>query len=343
MRYKDEQELAAALGAGEGHGAYFLYGPEPYLIELWARRLSGAADASPFNFQRFDGAKPDVHAIRDAVDALPLMAERKCVRVDSLETGALAARLPDFEQMLGDLPASTLLVVTAKSPGFDEKSAAGKKLLALMDRAGAVVRLGPRDRAGLTRYIKQAAQQNGCEWPGELCRYLLDLCDNDMHALRGEIDKVCAFAGGGVIRREHIDAVVIPKTEARVFDLQKKLLRADAAGALGLLACLFELREQPVAISAALAMGFCDLYRARAARDGGAGLDELIRALGYKGREFRAKRAWTDCAKIPAQSLRRMLLELLRCDADLKRSPADPRILLETTALRLIALVQEAR
>ncbi len=87
---------------------YFLYGQEKYLIKHYTQLLTQKAlgkGYSDFNFQTFPNGTSDIDAIAEAVEALPMMAERKCVVVYDLNVESLsAAGLKKLYELLEDLP-----------------------------------------------------------------------------------------------------------------------------------------------------------------------------------------------------------------------------------------------
>ena len=345
MQYKDENTLAKALKASPPMGAYLLYGAEGYLVDRYANKIAKgfSGGGGMFNLLELDGRGLDLESLLDAVYNLPLMADRKCVVVKDLDLSKLSAsQQKELLLAVEELPDTCVLVVTGKD-SFDPKSAAAKKLIAAMDKAGVCARLDGRDSAGLVSFLKAEAKRGRCEISTALCRRMLQVCDNDMHALRNQMAKVCAFAGEGEITREHVDRVITPKTEARVFDLGKAVLAGNAQRSLEILDDLFYLREQPVAILSALSMSYVDLYRARVAKDNGVSAGQAAAQLGYKGREFRIKNAFSACANLSAGFLRQTLEELARCDLRLKSTGLDGRVLLEQTVVRLLVLGEKAR
>jgi len=344
MIYKNEDALAKEWKAGTRHGAYFFHGGENYLIERWAGQVMKEAGGDTFNLHKFNGKKLDVDALYEAVEALPLMAERKYVFVDDLDwKGMPAPEQKKLEAVLTDLPPDCVLVATAKAPAFDSKSAGGKKIAALFDKAGCAAELGPRGTSGQTAFLKSEAKKGGCTISSELCRHILDTCENDMLSIQAEMAKLCAYAGGGELTRAQADAVCTPKTEARVFDLSKAILAGNAAKTLELLDNLFYLRESPVMILAVLIRSFADIYRARVARDEGRSADEVVGLFGYKGREFIVRGSFASAAGLSTGYLREALDILYRCDRDLKSSPADDRVLLEQAVVELFVLASPPR
>lgn len=344
MLYKNEEDFAKAEKtrrpeAQKPQGLYLLYGSETYLIESWAKKLTAAfgGDFGSFNLQRLDGRRLNGDALIDAVVTLPLMATEKCVLLDDLELkGTPPAELDKLTSVLEDLPPSCVLVITGKPGAFDPKSAAGKKIIKLCGEHGCAVELGSRSAGGMTTFLRGAAKRHGCELSPEVARFILQTCETDMGTLSTEIAKICAYAGGGVITREQVEAVAIPRTEARVFDLSKAILAGNTQRAMELLRDLFYLRTDPIPILATLSMAYVDLYRARAAKDGGHSPAEVAARFGYKGREFRINNAWNS--RLSAGVLRASLQALLDADRRMKSTKVDSRILLEQVVVQLFLL-----
>lgn len=337
MLYKNEESFSKAFKQSAPNGLYFLYGSENYLIDAWAKKIIAAVcgDASAFNFQKIDGKGLDIDLLFDATEAMPLMASEKCVLVDDLDSKLNAEQQKGLEELFADLNPACVLIITAKSPAFDAKLAGAKKLIKLAETHGAAVELGSRGASGLQAFIKAAAKKSGCEASPDICRYILQICETDMHTLSAEVAKICAYAGGGELTRAHVDAVAIPKIEARVFDLSKCILSNNAQRAMEILANLFYLRESPVAVLSALTMSYADMYRARIARDEGKGADEVTKRFGYKS-SYRVQTAFGG--RLSAAALRKCLDCLYDCDLRMKSTSIDDRVLLEQTVVRLIGL-----
>jgi DNA polymerase-3 subunit delta len=338
MNYKNEDAFAKDFKE-KTEGLYLLYGAESYLIDAWSsrvvKRACGGSNPDAFSFQKLDGRKPDIDALIDATEALPLGATEKCVLLDGLEPAKLNAdALKTLEALLSDLNPACVLVITGREPGFDKSSAAGKKLIKLCGEHGAAVELGSRGASGLAAFVKACGKKNGQALSNEICRYILETCDNAMNSLANETAKICAYAGAAEVTRAHVDAVATPRIEARVFDLSRCILSGNTQRAFEILANLFSLREPPVAIIAVLAMSYADLYRARVAKDEGQTPADVISAFGFRS-DFRVNSAFS--ARISAGALRQSLALLLDCDLKMKSTGLDDKILLEKTVAELFA------
>ena len=330
------------MKGGADHRVYLLYGGEAYLIEKWAKTLMGKSADSPFNNQRLDGRNPDLNALWDALEAMPFFAEEKRVLLDDLDAAKLSAQdLQSLCELLCDIPPSSTLVITAKSPSF-AGSAAGKKIINQAGEHGAAVELSIRGQGDLVKFLQAGAKKLDCELSSQTAKYMLAACPSDMLLLENELKKVCAYAGGGQISQEHIDAMVTPKTEARAFDLQRLILQGNAGGALELLSKLFFLREDPIAILGALSMSFCDLYRARAVRDAGQNISFMVKNYAYKS-DYRAQKAFENAGKLSTPGARRAVGILCGSDSAMKSTGADNKIYLEQLTLKLIAVCGVSR
>jgi DNA polymerase-3 subunit delta len=264
------------------------------------------------------------------------MASEKCVLLDDLEAAKLSPGDQDAVlELAGDLPPGVALVITGKG-GFDKKTAFAKKLIKLAGDVGVSAELGARTPQGMVSFLRSAAKRQGAEMSPELARYILQTCETDMGALSNEVAKICAYAGGEPLDRRHVDAVAIPRTEAKVFDVAKAIQAGNSQKAMELLRDLFYLRTQPIAILATLSGFYSDLYRARVARDSGKIPADVVAAFGYKGREWAVNQAWNS--RLSIKALRRGLGVLLACDLALKSSPVDSEILLERAVIELFAL-----
>ena len=86
-----EAELKKRLKEGLAP-LYFLYGEESYLTAHYAAQIAekavGKDDMGGFNLQKLDGQSVSFDQIEEAVEALPLMAERKCVVIRDFDVAA---------------------------------------------------------------------------------------------------------------------------------------------------------------------------------------------------------------------------------------------------------------
>lgn len=345
MILEQESQLLAQLKEQKLSCVYLFYGREQYLKELYSRRIMEAAVGESFpqlNLHRFDGNKLDMEQVCNAVEALPFMAERRCVLISPFPYGSLSSR--DKELLDGLLSApvpSTVLILMVNDEAFEpKKNAKAKKLIAQVDKVGVVLELSGRSPEDLQKFLQRRAKELGCNLSKELAQLLLERCENDLLTLTNELEKLCAYAGGGDITKEQLEAVTIKAVRARIYDLAKAILAQQSRQAYNTLEELLYLRYQPTVILSALWGAYLDLYIAKCALEDGKGQKEIAAAFEYQGRDFVIRNSLRDCRKLPIGLLRRSMMLLADMDLKLKSSRADSSILLEQTVAQLLLLGQ---
>jgi DNA polymerase-3 subunit delta len=325
--------LKKQLKEGNFSQLYLIYGNEPYLKDFYTKDLvskivpKGMED---FNIHRIDGQKLDVNQLQDAVEGLPIFAERKCVIIKDLD--AEAVKQQDFqklEKILEDIPQDSVVIIHISSiePDF-KKKAKWKGLLAITQKIGLPVLIDHLPKADLMKWIKKNFTKLGCEIPDEAVRHLIDMVGSDMLSLNSEIEKIAALAEGKA-ENKHIDMLVAKTLDSTVFKLAGALVKRDYDTSFKMLYELFAQKEEPVAIAAVLSKAFIDLYRVRVALDYGADPLTLAKNFDYKNKEFLIKNAVRDCKNISAKHLRKCLNLFIETDVALKSSKTDNKIILE--------------
>ena len=98
--------------------------------------------------------------------------------------------------------------------------------------------------------------------------HLLFTCGSLMDGLVPEINKIAAYTKGQRVTVADIDAVADPVLDARIFDMTNAVTARDYDRAAAVLAELFRMQTEPIAILAALSRELRQLYTARLALDG---------------------------------------------------------------------------
>lgn len=333
-----EKELMERIKSGT-RGVYLLYGEESYLTEQYVRLIikntvDEAFDA--FNLQRFDGQQMTLEQLTDAVESLPMMADRKCVTVRDYDCGsgdtdrlaAIVSRLPD----------SCVLVFWQMTVQPDKRKNGWKSILDIAERNGTVMKFERKTADEAARLLVSGAKRRGCALAMADAHFIVEMVGNDLQQLINELDKLCALAVDGTITREVIDAACTRNLEAKVFDLSKMIIAGNGTAAYALLDQLFAAREEPVSILGVLSSAYADYYRARAARNAGVPAKSLATDFKatYKGKEWRLDSAARGVARLSTDLLRDSIAILADADTALKSGRGDGRTLLEQTLARLL-------
>lgn len=336
----NEAELKNALKEGLSP-VYVLYGEESYLAEQYTRLIAKQAVGDPddaFNMHRFDGQSMTPEQLEEAVEALPLMAERTCVTVRDMDLGTHAERLAELLRQMPD----TCVLVFWQMTVQPEKKKNWTAFLAEAEKHGCVVNFARKTAGDVVRLLVGGAKRRGCVLAAEDARRMVEQAGNDLNLLLCELDKLVALADGGTITREMIERLGTKNLEARVFDLSKAIFAGRAKQAYELLHQLFVQREEPITVLAVLSNAYADVYRAKVASIGGVTAESLaVDFKSYKGKEFRLRNAARDAGRMSVVMLRESLEILAQADNDMKFGRQDGRTALEQTVSRLIARAQQ--
>ncbi len=346
---RSEQDLKQHLKLGIPARVYLLYGEESYLTAHYAEqviRLSGIRPSdglAEFNLQRFDGQECPFDAIEEAAEALPLMADRKCVAVSNCDVTSSAV----FDRamaLVSDPPEETVLVFWMTTLLTDGKpNAKWRQFIEAVDQHGICVNFPRKTAEEMTRLLCAGAGRRGSTLPPDVARELIEQCGNDMNLLLNELDKLCAVAGNGEITSSILGEVATKNLNAQVFELSNAILKHNYESAYTILHRLFASKLEPLMILASLSGAYTDLYRAKLASIGGQRAETLVEDFDYKGKVFRLKYAQRDCSRLSLESLRESLDILAQADRRLKSYAADKRTILEETAAKLIVTAKLGR
>ena len=278
------RELKRALKEGAPKNLYIFYGEEAFLRDYYLAQLKRAIlpeGLEDFNLHTARGKDCSVDWIEQAVDCLPMMSGRTLVVVtdfDLFTQGEQAReRLLDI---LSALPDYCCLVFVYDLLPY--KADGRSKLAALLKKEGAVVNFQRQEQGDLTDWICRQFKKAGKSVDTEDARYLIFLVGDLMHDLASEIGKLAAYAGHPRVTRADMDAVVIPKLDAVVFQMTDAMARKDFDKAASVLADLLHSQQAPIMILAAMGKYFRQMYTARLYLDAGKGRGEFMELWGMK-------------------------------------------------------------
>lgn len=343
-----ESDLKKQMEKSDFSSLYLLYGEEKYLVGLYAQKLIAKAKGTAFedfNLQRFDGTSASVDEIAAAVEALPFMAQRKCVSVSDLNVEAMrAGELSKLEELISSVPATTVLVLSLPTVNIDpKKDKKWKKFVGQVNRNGCSVECKRRTGAELEKLLCAAAAKRGCELSRQNAGRIISYSGNDLQALYNELEKLCAFQKEGEITAQGIDLLVVKNLEAKVFDLSKAIVSGAYDRAYGILDLLFYQNEEPVGILAVLSTAYLDMYRVRIAVQGGYSAAEPAKYFDYARKEFRLTNAERDAKRLSVPILRESLRALLEADTALKSARGDRRVVMEKLIAQLLLIAEKER
>ena len=338
--------LKRDLKAGTYGRLYLFYGEEHFLRDHYLQQLQKHlldGPAAEFNYHRFTQETMRLEALADAVEAMPMMAERSLVQVDDYDLSRLSEG--DRERLTGilsDLPEYCTLVFVFDTVEY-KVDGRHKKLKEALAQ-GLEVEFRHQNQRELTAWIRKHFHAHGKDIGDRQCELLTFLTGGDMTTLRSEISKVAAYTSGPVVTDPDIQAVVIPVLDAEIFDLTDAITEGDFEKALQKLRTLLQMQEDPIFLLGAIGSQMRRLFYAKAVlRDGKgeSGVAEMIKTVsGRAPHPFVLQKTITAARRISDGFCHRAVVLCLETDAKLKSFSGDDQ---RTMELLLLQLAQEVR
>ena len=335
------QQLKADMKAGTPANLYIFHGEEQFLQNYYLQQLKKCVldpVTESFNFHSFTSENFDLRDFADAVENLPMMAERTLVQVDEVDMFQLDEdSRTKMAEILGDIPEYCTVVFTYDTVAWkpDKRQ---KKLWEAVS-AGQVVEFVKQGQRELITWITRHFAAEKKQISPELCAYLIEITDGTMTVLSGEIKKICAYSGADHICKADIDAVTEPSLDAVVFHMTDQLSAGDYSTTLQTLHKLLKMQEKPIVLLATIGAHLRRVSTARVLLDHGKGADELMRMYPTL-KEYPAKKCMQAAKRVSSHFCKEAARLVLETDHKMKTSFDDQQRLLE---LLILQLSQEAR
>ena len=334
------QELKAAIRSRTPDNLYFFYGEETFLLNHYLGQLRKVIldeITESFNYHRFNNENFDIRDFADAVENLPMMAERSMVQVDDIDL----FKLPEDSRnkmmdVLSDVPDYCTIVFVYETVEFkpDKRQ---KKLWEVVSN-GQIVEFAKQNQRDLVSWITRHFASLGKKISPDLCVYLIEITDGTMTSIGTEIKKIASFSGAEHICRADIDAVTEPVLDAVVFRMTDMLGARDYPQAMLMLQDLLKMQNEPLVILGAFGSYIRRMATARTLIDHGRGAGELMKLYGLS--DFAARKIMSADPRFSQSFYGNAMELLLETDRKMKTSFDDPVRLIE---LLVLQLSQEAR
>lgn len=341
MAYKQEedtslQELKIAIREKRPERFYIFYGEETFLLHHYLGQLKKLLVdelTESFNFHKLTKDNFDVQALADAVESLPMMAEKTFVWVDDIDIFKLSdAERIRLCEIFSDVPDFCILILTFVTvPWKLEKNV--KKLCDVITSNATVVQFPKQSQRDLIAWITRHFAANGKKISPDLCAYLIDITGGTMTALAGEISKISAYSCADTVVKSDIDAVTEPVLDAVVFQMTDLLGEGNYGAALLKLQQLLKIQQKPLMILGAIGTHVRRLGAARTLIDHGKNAGDFMRLFG--GGEYAAKKNMGAARRFSARFCAVATELVMETDFKMKTSYDAPERLLEILLLQL--------
>lgn len=337
MAQFDEKSLKKHIKTGEFLPIYLVYGNEDYLKKYCVDLLSSKSvskDFESFNLEKFDGKNLDLQDVFESASIMPMMSDKRCLIIyDYKLENADEKTVSLITGYLQNAVDTSIIIFFQKSSDFSPANA--KNIVSLIDKFGGVCVLNKRKGSELTKPLITAASRQGCVLSQQMANYIVSVVGDDFNVLINELNKVCNFAAGQEITKQHIDAVAIKSDEVKIYSLTNYLIQNNFDKAYSTLHTLLKHKVEPSYIFGIIVSCYVDMYRAKISVYCSEKSDALASDFNYGKSSFRLGNAAKDASRIDLPLLRKCLDVLGEADLKLKASSDDPQIVLEQLMVKL--------
>ena len=321
------RRLNEAIASGNAGNFYIFHGDERYLLDrslaaLRKQICPGGLDS--FNYKRYEGKTVQISELRDAIDTLPLFAERTLIEIHDFDIFKDEQK-QKLNELFSDLPEYVCLVFIYDVVPY--KPDGRVKIDAQILKNAQVVEFALQEQAKLIKWISTHFETSGKRISASDSAYLALITGGYMSGLHTEINKITAYARSETITRPDIDAVVTPVTEAVVYKLTDALAAHDNIKSMQILDDLLSMQEAPHKLIFSISLKMRQLLAARICIDASAGRAELMEMCGIKY-DFQAKSLMETARRMTLAECRDAVLNCSETALDLNSSPeAETRLI----------------
>lgn len=332
----------AALASGAFDPVYVFHGADDHLKDEQLRALLARAtepSTRDFNLDQLRGSEVELAALSGALEALPMLAERRVVVLR--DPGAMKKALKErLEKYLKRPAAETILVLVVPSSGKTE---------AWMTANATALEFKPLEDELLVKWIDHEAKTAcGTSITEAAARRLASYGGSDLALLAGELRKLAAYADGGPIDEAAVEAITGVRPGVTLEDLLDRAAMRDTTAAISIVAdVLAQPKQSGVTTVMALTAQMLAIGWGVAARSRGLPQHQmereffnLLKEAGavYTGRSWgSATKCWARAVpKWSAEEIARALPHLHAADAALKDSKVSSEAQIVTSLLLAI-------
>lgn len=329
MKTLSRTELERSLRQGL-EPLYLLVGPERYLRRAAAQSITEAALSATlireFNEASFSLLTDSVRSAIAAAEQLPMMSERRVVRVRDF------ARLRDADEdvliaYLSNPSPTTVMIFSA-----DDLDKRKKSTKALLD-ACTVVDFSPLKDSEAKAWAKSYLKSLKSAADDQVLSEIVNLVGTDIQTLANELDKLASAAlDTGHISKELVDELIGRTRELSNFELGDHLLLSNRKRALETLYRLLDDGAEPVMLIGLIAGNYHRLALGKHLLSRG-GREEVFRNISMP--PFKRDAYIATLQRSDAKKIARGIQLTAAADLAIKTSQATPRLQLEMLVCEL--------
>ena len=328
-------QLKKDLSAKTPGQLYIFHGEETYLRDFYLNKLRAqilTGGMGTFNLHEISAKEMSPHALEQAVDCLPMMAERTLIMVTDYDLFKAGEKdREEYIRLFSQLPDYCCIVFLYDL--IDYKADARTKLATSLKQHGTVVNFVRQEQGDLVDWVRRRFKALGKDIDSRLALELVFLCGDLMTNLVGEIEKIGAYAKQPHITRADIEAVATPQLDAVVFRMTDAIGEGNFDKAAAVLGELYQMQEPPIKIMWSLGRQMRQIYSARLAMEQRRGAGYVASLWGIK--PYPAEKLIASARRFSLPWCRKAVIRCAQTDMAMKSTGQDAQQLLTTLLLEL--------
>ncbi len=335
-----EANLKKAFETIGSYNVFYYFSTEEYLARQYGEKtvtlLMREMDAETTTVE---GPVPSIEEIVAAAGTISMFGTKRIVEITQIEPASMTeADISALCDLMQSLENAVLVLTTVFKDDKAKTTKKAKQLIAAAEKTGLVAELLKPQMQDAKRFVSETAKDLNTELSPSAATALLDRCGTDFFLLENEIAKLAAASGYSEITPQLISAMGTKNIEADVFEMVRFVTAKQPARALSKLAQLIDLQNEPIAITAALAGAFIDMYRVKCGMAAKHNYAAVFKDFSYRGSDYRLKKSTESAAAYTKQQLAAIVEILLDLDRALKSSAANSVALLQTALCEIAAM-----
>ncbi len=294
------EELRTQLRNRQFAPVYLLYGPETFLRDSAVGYLSKQAftdsDLVDFNDNSFSLSDPEsIRSALAAADQLPMMSERRVVRITDVRVSSTSARDTLKEEYLDLLnsylerpsPHSIVVFIADEING-------NRKISRALEKYASVVEFAELAGDALLDWISKEFDRQGASVDHRTAQYLASVCGAGLQRLSNEISKLAVAAlPAGKVTPDLIDGLISNTREIDNFALTDHLVAGRGKQALSVTKKILDDGGEPLMLLGLMSYNYRRLLMVKDMMDEGRDRAQIVRDL----RLFRDQEKYMTAAR----------------------------------------------
>ncbi|KKR02658.1 MAG: polymerase III, delta subunit protein [Candidatus Yanofskybacteria bacterium GW2011_GWA1_39_13] len=294
----------------------FLYGPDGYrlkqngsiVMENYRKKHPNGV------FFKFDlSTVGEIEKVEDAVKSGSLFGEvRLIVLKNVFSDRASSDRVGELIKTQNILKEKDIVLVIIENQNGKELSK-NKSLFSLLNGKDNMVRnVEYLEGANLTKWIKGEFVSRNCSIEQDATRELIAIAGNESWSLVNEINKLCNFKMGGVVKKEDITLLGFKKIDLNIFDFVDSVAGKNKARAYEILFKEIKSGRDPYYLLSMVIYGFRTMLTVKDLADRGMSLDSIVKKARLN--PFVARKTYQSASKFSLVEIKNIYGHLLDMD-----------------------------